>query len=139
MTQIEFIYNLESYQEGLYYILNKRYKNQRAMIFCDDDKISYDLSDFLWKHSGFYPNTICNNQLPKDYKPGEIFYISQHFNKNFDDLLINASGQEYSFFSRFEKFFELVLKSEKDKTNARERLKKYREGGYEVALIESKY
>ena len=139
MTQIEFIYNLESYQDGLNYILNKRYKNQKTMIFCDNDKISYDLSNFLWKHSGFYPNTICNKQPPKDYKPGENFLISQHFNKNFDDFLINASGQEYSYFSRFDKNFELVLKSEKDKSNARERLKKYRECGYEVALIESKY
>ena len=137
MTQIEFIYNLDSYEEGLSLILDKRYKNQKTMIFCDNAKKSHELSDSLWKQSGFYPNIIWSEQLSSNYVPSEDFLIGDQFNKNFDELLINASGQECLFFSRYEKTVELVLTSDNEKNSARDRLKKYKECGYEVKLIDA--
>ena len=137
MTQIEFIYNLDSYEEGLSLILDKRYKNQKTMIFCDNAKKSHELSDSLWKQSGFYPNIIWSEQLSSNYVPSEDFLIGDQFNKNFDELLINASGQECLFFSRYEKTVELVLTSDNEKKSARDRLKKYKECGYEVKLIDA--
>ena len=137
MTQIEFIYNLDSYEEGLSLILDKRYKNQKTMIFCDNAKKSHELSDSLWKQSGFYPNIIWSEQLSSNYVPSEDFLIGDQFNKNFDELLINASGQECLFFSRYEKTVELVLTSDDEKNSARDRLKKYKECGYEVKLIDA--
>ena len=47
MTQIEFIYNLDSYEDGLFLILDKQYKNQKTMIFCDNEKKSHEFSDSL--------------------------------------------------------------------------------------------
>lgn len=137
MTQIEFIYNLDSYEEGLSLILDKRYKNQKTMIFCDNAKKSHELSDSLWKQSGFYPNIIWSEQLSSNYIPSEDFLIGDQFNKNFDELLINVSGQECLFFSRYEKTVELVLTSDNEKKSARDRLKKYKECGYEVKLIDA--
>ena len=137
MTQIEFIYNLDSYEEGLSLILDKRYKNQKTMIFCDNAKKSHELSDSLWKRSGFYPNIIWSEQLSSNHVPSEDFLIGDQFNKNFDELLINASGQECLFFSRYEKTVELVLTSDDEKNSARDRLKKYKERGYEVKLIDA--
>ncbi|NCX67662.1 MAG: DNA polymerase III subunit chi [Betaproteobacteria bacterium] len=137
MTQIEFIYNLDSYEEGLSLILDKRYKNQKTMIFCDNAKKSHELSDSLWKQSGFYPNIIWSEQLSSNHVPSEDFLIGDQFNKNFDELLINASGQECLFFSRYEKTVELVLTSDNEKNSARDRLKKYKERGYEVKLIDA--
>ncbi|MFY0649472.1 MAG: DNA polymerase III subunit chi [Methylophilaceae bacterium] len=137
MTQIEFIYNLDSYEEGLSLILDKRYKNQKTMIFCDNAKKSHELSDSLWKQSGFYPNIIWSEQLSPNYVPSEDFLIGDQFNKNFDELLINVSGQECLFFSRYEKTVELVLTSDNEKKSARDRLKKYKECGYEVKLIDA--
>lgn len=137
MTQIEFIYNLDSYEEGLSLILDKRYKNQKTMIFCDNAKKSHELSDSLWKQSGFYPNIIWSEHLSSNHVPSEDFLIGDQFNKNFDELLINASGQECLFFSRYEKTVELVLTSDNEKNNARDRLKKYKECGYEVKLIDA--
>jgi len=137
MTQIEFIYNLDSYEEGLSQILDKRYKNQKTMIFCDNAKKSHELSDSLWKQSGFYPNIIWSEQLSSNHVPSEDFLIGDQFNKNFDELLINASGQECLFFSRYEKTVELVLTSDDEKNSARDRLKKYKERGYEVKLIDA--
>jgi DNA polymerase-3 subunit chi len=137
MTQIEFIYNLDSYEEGLSLILDKRYKNQKTMIFCDNAKKSHELSDSLWKQSGFYPNIIWSEQLSSNYVPSEDFLIGDQFNKNFDELLINVSGQECLFFSRYEKTVELVLTSDNEKKSARDRLKKYKECGYEVKLIDA--
>ena len=137
MTQIEFIYNLDSYEEGLSLILDKRYKNQKTMIFCDNAKKSHELSDSLWKRSGFYPNIIWSEQLSSNHVPSEDFLIGDQFNKNFDELLINASGQECLFFSRYEKTVELVLTSDNEKNSARDRLKKYKERGYEVKLIDA--
>ena len=137
MTQIEFIYNLDSYEEGLSLILDKRYKNQKTMIFCDNAKKSHELSDSLWKQSGFYPNIIWSEQLSSNHVPSEDFLIGDQFNKNFDELLINASGQECLFFSRYEKTVELVLTSDNEKNSARDRLKKYKEYGYEVKLIDA--
>lgn len=137
MTQIEFIYNLDSYEEGLSLILDKRYKNQKTMIFCDNAKKSHELSDSLWKRSGFYPNIIWSEQLSSNHVPSEDFLIGDQFNKNFDELLINVSGQECLFFSRYEKTVELVLTSDNEKNSARDRLKKYKECGYEVKLIDA--
>lgn len=137
MTQIEFIYNLDSYEEGLSLILDKRYKNQKTMIFCDNAKKSHELSDSLWKQSGFYPNIIWSEQLSSNHVPSEDFLIGDQFNKNFDELLINASGQECLFFSRYEKTVELVLTSDDEKNSARDRLKKYKERGYELKLIDA--
>jgi len=137
MTQIEFIYNLDSYEEGLSLILDKRYKNQKTMIFCDNAKKSHELSDSLWRQSGFYPNIIWSEQLSSNHVPSEDFLIGDQFNKNFDELLINASGQECLFFSRYEKTVELVLTSDDEKNSARDRLKKYKERGYEVKLIDA--
>ena len=137
MTQIEFIYNLDSYEEGLALILDKRYKNQRTMIFCDNTEISHELSDSLWMNRGFYPNIIWSEKLSSDVHPSENFLIGSQFNKYFDELVINVSGQECSFFSRYEKSLELVLKSDNEKASARERLKKIRECGYEVKLTDA--
>ena len=137
MTQIEFIYNLDSYEDGLFLILDKQYKNQKTLIFCDNEKKSHEFSDSLWKCPGFYPNIIVSEQLSSDDEPSENFLISNQFNKNFDELVINVSGQEYKFFSRYEKSVELVLKSDNEKSNARDRLKKYRDCGYEVKLIDA--
>ena len=137
MTQIEFIYNLDSYEEGLSLILDKRYKNQKTMILCDNAKKSHELSDSLWKQSGFYPNIIWSEQLSSNHVPSEDFLIGDQFNKNFDELLINASAQGCLFFSRYEKTVELVLTSDDEKNSARDRLKKYKECGYEVKLIDA--
>jgi len=137
MTQIEFIYNLDSYEEGLALILDKRYKNQRTMIFCDNTETNQLLSDSLWMNPGFYPNIIWSEKLSSDVHPSENFLIGSQFNKYFDELVINVSGQECSFFSRYEKSLELVLKSDNEKASARERLKKIRECGYEVKLTDA--
>ena len=137
MTQIEFIYNLDSYEEGLSLILDKRYKNQKTMIFCDNAKKSHELSDSLWRQSGFYPNIIWSEHLSSNHVPSEDFLIGDQFNKNFDELLINVSAQECLFFSRYEKTVELVLTSDNEKNSARDRLKKYKECGYEVKLIDA--
>jgi DNA polymerase IIIc chi subunit len=137
MTQIEFIYNLDSYKEGLALILDKRYMNQRTMIFCDNTETSHELSDSLWMSPGFCPNIIWSEKLSSDVQPSENFLIGSQFNKYFDELVINVSGQECSFFSRYEKSLELVLKSDNEKASARERLKKIRECGYEVKLTDA--
>ena len=137
MTQIEFIYNLDSYEEGLFLILDKQHKNQKTMIFCDNEKKSHELSDSLWKYPGFYPNIIMSEQLSSVDELSENFVIGNQFNKNFDELVINVSGQECIFFSRFEKSVELVLKSDNEKSNARDRLKKYKDCGYEVKLTDA--
>ena len=137
MTQIEFIYNLDSYEKGLSLFLDKCYKNQKAMIFCDNREKSHELSNFLWKNTGFYPNILWSEKLSSDVQLSENFLIGSQFNKSFDELVINVSGQECSFFSRYEKSVELVLKSDNEKASARERLKKLRDCGYEVKLIDA--
>ena len=137
MTQIEFIYNLDSYEEGLALVLDKRYMNQSTMIFCHNTETSNELSDSLWMNRGFYPNITSSEKLSSDVQPSENFLIGSQFNKHFDELVINVSGRECSFFSRFEKSLELVLKSDNEKASARERLKKIRDCGYEVKLTDA--
>jgi hypothetical protein len=62
MTQIEFIYNLDSYEDGLFLILDKQYKNQKTMIFCDNAKKSPERSGWLLKGPRFYPNHLKKEQ-----------------------------------------------------------------------------
>jgi DNA polymerase-3 subunit chi len=49
-----------------------------------------------------------------------------------DDMLINLTAAEPSFFSRFTQLVELVSDDEQDKIAARARFKFYRDRGYEI-------
>jgi DNA polymerase-3 subunit chi len=53
-----------------------------------------------------------------------------------DDMLINLTAREPSFFSRFTQLVELVGADEADKVAARARYKFYRDRGYEIKNID---
>jgi DNA polymerase-3 subunit chi len=54
-----------------------------------------------------------------------------------DDFMINLKSEISSSFSRYLKLIEIVSLNEEDKKTARDRLKFYRDRGYEIHLIDA--
>ena len=72
------------------------------------------------------------------YHPRAVIGLQGSFVENSllqDDMLINLTQAEPSFFSRFTHLVELVSADEQDKVAARKRYTFYRDRGYEIKSI----
>jgi hypothetical protein len=72
---------------------------------------------------------------PNEEIPDANFLIGDQFHYFFDELLINISASDCLFFSRFANLIEVVTQDQLIKDNARNRLKKYRDYGFNINLI----
>ena len=54
-----------------------------------------------------------------------------------DHILINGTNQIIEYFSRYQKFYELVGTSEEDKVDARKRFLFYKDCGYKLEAVDS--
>jgi DNA polymerase IIIc chi subunit len=131
MTKIDFLYNVDHFTNGLGLILCNFYENQKTLIFANAGH--KNISDSLWQFEGFYPHHV--GEYPEEKKPHENILISNKFHYCFDELLINVSNMDCLFFSRFVNLIEVVTNERLIKDNARNRLKKYRDYGFKVNLI----
>jgi DNA polymerase-3 subunit chi len=64
-------------------------------------------------------------------------HIACDFKSVSDDFMINLKSEISSSFSRYLKLIEIVSLNEEDKKTARDRLKFYRDRGYEIHLIDA--
>jgi DNA polymerase III subunit chi len=100
-----------------------------------DEKMASDVSVSLWqnKAESFLPN-VRSHSPHSTITPVVIGLQGDDAIKNSaqDDMLINLTANEPSFFSRFTQLIELVGSDEQDKIAARTRFKFYRDRGYEI-------
>jgi DNA polymerase III subunit chi len=138
MTRIEFYYNVASKPQLLADLvqaaLNKR---RQVTILAADALAASQVSSDLWqaKPESFLPNVLAN-QPQAAQTPVLIDWDLKNLSQ--DDMLINLSAQQPSFFSRFTHLIELVGTDEQDKSAARLRYKFYRDRGYEIKNIDIK-
>lgn len=135
MTRIDFYFNVTNKQQLLAELVHGALSRRRQVtVWADDAEIASDISTKLWQQQTdrFMPNVLADDLLAAQTP------VVIHWQENAllqDDMLINLTQVEPSFFSRFTQLIELVSEDEQDKVAARERYKFYRDRGYEIKNI----
>lgn len=142
MTRVEFYFNVADKQILLTELVEHALlKRRQVTVFTANISNANAVADCLWqsKQDSFLPNFAVNHahaaKTPvliacQQNEMGELDVILQ------DDLLINLTEQQPSFFSRFTQLVELVGNDDADKAIARQRYKFYRDRGYEIKHID---
>jgi DNA polymerase III subunit chi len=140
MTRIDFYFNVVDKQQAIVNLVQSALlKRRQVMLLAADEKMASEVSTSLWqnKPESFLPNVQLNH-LHAAATPVVIGLQGSHLEINLvqDDMLINLTASEPSFFSRFTQLVELVSDEEQDKLAARARFKFYRDRGYEIKSID---
>lgn len=140
MTRIEFYFNVADKQQTVADLVQSALiKRRQVMLFAADEKMASDVSVSLWqnKPESFLPHVQLNH-LFAPVTPVVIGLQGSDLAPDLmqDDMLINLTVKEPSFFSRFTQLVELVSDVEQDKLAARARFKFYRDRGYEIKSID---
>ena len=135
MTYIDFYFNVENKFNKIHEIIEREIVRKRKIfIHVDDLSDAKRLSDFLYStsHTSFFPHSIGHSE--------EIAPIHIDWDHKFvsDDFMINLKSNTLPSFSRYLRLIEIVSLNEEDKKTARDRLKFYRDRGYEIQLIDAK-
>jgi DNA polymerase III subunit chi len=140
MTRIEFYFNVADKQQATANLVQAAIvKRRQVVLFATDEKMASDVSKALWqnKPESFLPNVQLNH-FHAAVTPVVIGSQGSDLTPVLmqDDMLINLTIKEPSFFSRFTRLVELVSEDEQDKLAARIRFKFYRDRGYEIKSID---
>ena len=135
MTYIDFYFNVENKFNKIHEIIEREIVRKRK-IFIHVDNLSgaKTLSDFLYTTSqtSFLPHSIGH------YEEMAAIHIDWDHKFVSDDFMINLKSDISPSFSRYLRLIEIVSQNEEDKKKARDRLKFYRDRGYEIQLIDAK-
>ncbi len=134
MTYIDFYFNVENKFNKIHEILEKEiFRKRKIHISVSDLNAAELLSDFLYTASltSFLPHTIVNHE---ERAPVHIDWEHKPLS---DDFMVNLKPDIPSSFSRYLRLIEIVSNDEEDKKKARDRLKFYRDRGYEIKLIDA--
>ncbi len=134
MTYIDFYFNVENKFNKIHAIIEREIiRKRKIFIHVDDLSDAKRLSDFLYStsHTSFLPHSIGHHE--------EIAPIHIDWDHKFvsDDFMINLKSDISPSFSRYLRLIEIVSQNEEDKKTARDRLKFYRDRGYEIQLIDA--
>jgi DNA polymerase III subunit chi len=132
MTRIDFYFNVANKPQLLAELVQAALSKRRQVtVLADNEEKASAISASLWQHeaTSFIPNVLVSDGLATQTP---IIVHWQHSALLQDDMLINLTDAEPSFFSRFTHLVELVSEDEQDKVAARARYKFYRDRGYEI-------
>ena len=135
MTYIDFYFNVENKFNKIHEIIEREIVRKRKIfIHVDDLNGAKALSDFLYTASlaSFLPHSIGH------YEEMTPIHIDWDHKFVSDDFMINLKSEILPSFSRYLRLIEIVSQNEEDKKTARDRLKFYRDRGYEIQLIDVK-
>jgi len=135
MTYIDFYFNVENKFNKIHEIIEREiFRKRKIFIHVDNLGSAKTLSDFLYTTSrtSFLPNSIGH------YEEMAPIHIDWDHKFVSDDFMINLKSDISSSFSRYLRLIEIVSQNEEDKKTARDRLKFYRDRGYEIQLIDAK-
>jgi DNA polymerase-3 subunit chi len=139
MTRIDFYFNVSNKRQTLVDLVQTALiKRRQVTILVGDESVVSDVSADLWqnKPESFLPNVQINH-MNASVTPVVIGLHGSDLTRDLaqDDMLINLTMNEPTFFSRFTQLVELVSDDEQDKVVARARFKFYRDRGYEIKSI----
>jgi len=136
MTRIDFYFNVSSKQQAVVDLVQLAvHKRRKVTIVAEDASAASKVSADLWQliPESFLPNVLANHASASQTP------VVIHWQENIlhqDELLINLTLNQPTFFSRFTHLVELVGDDEPDKMAARVRFKFYRDRGYEIKSID---
>ncbi len=135
MTRIDFYFNVSNKSKLLVELVHGALNKRRLVTIVADDALkANEISISLWQHepTSFMPNALATDAVAAQ---SSVVIHWQEEALLQDDMLINLTQTEPSFFSRFTHLVELVSDEEEDKVTARARYKFYRDRGYEIKNI----
>ena len=135
MTYIGFYFNVENKFNKIHEIIEREIVRKRKIfIHVDDLSGAKALSDFLYTASlaSFLPHSIGH------YEEMTPIHIDWDHKFVSDDFMINLKSEILPSFSRYLRLIEIASQNEEYKKTARDRLKFYRDRGYEIQLIDAK-
>ncbi|MFZ4535252.1 DNA polymerase III subunit chi [Propionivibrio sp.] len=136
MTQIFFYHNAADRIAAAAALIGKAYQQRKALlVFAPDAEVADTLDRHLWMHppTGFVPHVRSNSPLAAE-TPVLITDTLESLPQN--ERLFNLSAEIPPGFSRFTSIIEVVGKQEAERLAGRERVKFYKDRGYEIKYFD---
>jgi len=136
LTQVFFYHGAADRIAAACALLGGAYAKKKAMlVYAPDKDVANHLDRMLWTHPAlsFVPHCAANSPLASETPvliADSLETITQ------DERLMNLSREIPPGFSRFQSLIEVVGQEEADRTAARDRVKFYKERGYEVRYFD---
>lgn len=136
MTQVFFYHGAADKIAAACALLSGAYAKKKPMlVYAVDNSVASSIDRMLWTHSAlsFVPHCRADSTLAAETPiliTDNLETIAQ------DERLMNLSQEIPPGFSRFESLIEVVGQEESDRTSARERVKFYKDRGYEVRYFD---
>ena len=132
MTQVFFYHGASDKIAAACALLGGAYaKNKPVLVYAPDNDVANDVDRMLWTHSAlsFVPHCRSGSPLAAETP---ILITDNLDQLPQDDRLMNLSEVVPPGFSRFHSLIEVVGREEADRGSARDRVKFYKDRGYEV-------
>jgi DNA polymerase III subunit chi len=132
MTRIDFYFNAPGKAEVARKLAAKTFQaGQQALVYARQPSRCQELDGLFWtaQQLSFLPHVRCGHPLARQTpiligdNPDELASA---------DVLINMEDDTPEFFSRFTRVMEIVTAEINDRERARDRLRFFRERGYQV-------
>lgn len=136
MTQIFFYHNAADRIGAAAALISKAFLQRKALlIFAPDREIASMLDRHLWMHpaTGFVPHVRSNSPLANETP---VLIADNLESPSQNERLINLSADIPPGFSRFTSVIEVVGRNEDERLAGRERVKYYKDRGYEVRYFD---
>ena len=136
MTQVFFYHGASDRLAAACALLSGAYAKKKPMlVYASDPEVASGLDRMLWTHSAlsFVPHCRADSPLAAETP---ILITDNLESIPLDERLMNLSRDIPPGFSRFESLIEVVGQDEEDRTAARDRVKFYKDRGYEVRYFD---
>ncbi|MBL0352741.1 MAG: DNA polymerase III subunit chi [Candidatus Dechloromonas phosphoritropha] len=136
MTQVFFYHGASDKIAAACALLGGAYaKNKPVLVYAPDNDVANDVDRMLWTHSAlsFVPHCRSGSPLAAETP---ILITDNLDQLPQDDRLMNLSEVVPPGFSRFHSLIEVVGREETDRGSARDRVKFYKDRGYEVRYFD---
>jgi DNA polymerase III subunit chi len=136
LTQVFFYHGAADKIAAACALLSGAYaKKKQMLVYAVDNSVASSVDRMLWTHSAlsFVPHCRADSPLAAETPiliTDKLETIAQ------DERLMNLSQEIPPGFSRFESLIEVVGQEENDRAAARERVKFYKDRGYEVRYFD---
>ena len=136
MTQIFFYHNAADRISATAALISKAFAQKKALlVFAPDSEVASTLDRHLWMHppTGFVPHVRGDSPLAAE-TPIVITNTLETTPQN--ERLFNLSAEVPPGFSRFTSVIEVVGRNEDERLAGRERVKFYKDRGYEIKFFD---
>ncbi len=136
MTQIFFYHNAANRIAAAATLIGKAFQQKKALlVFAPDDEVASTLDRQLWLHpaTGFIPHVRSDSPLAGETP---VLIAGELESPRQSDRLMNLGDQIPPGFSRFTSVIEVVGQGADERIAGRERVKYYKDRGYEITFID---